>query len=793
MARKGARSVSAPANKLVYETAGIVCLTLGAILLVALSSGSSGAVTALLVRGLRCGFGVGAYAVPLGVMLAGILLIVRYEEALRVRPAGAGLPVLCAVILTFAHLPADPAVRFDEEVLVSGGGVVGATLAALLSLCFGPTGAYIIAAGGALAAVAIASPKPLAVLLGPAALAAQRLWARVRALWAQKAEERRRMRIARKAKTEPKTRRVKAPRPPKPAVLDEPIAQSPPPSPAPPTPAPEPAVAAAPAEPPIPAWLIPPREGPVFPGSPAPAKQPSSPVDWSDEQGTLDLPLRETRPPRPRKPYELPTVGLLDDTPPFDQERHAKEAAETIRLLEEALADYSIGARVVSIERGPSVTRYEVQPDKGVRGASVTKLADDLARALAAIDVRVESHVPGKSVIGIEVPNRTVAIVSLKEIMESQEMQASKSPLSFALGRDISGCCIVGDLARMPHLLVAGATNSGKSVCLNGLILSILMRTKPDEVKFMMIDPKRVELALYDNIPHLISPVVYDAKEAAGLLRQAIAEMEERYRLLASAGVRNIGEFNKRAERLGEDKLFYLVIVVDELADLMMQAAAEFEYSICRIAQLARAVGIHLIVATQRPSVNVVTGLIKANIPSRVAFAVSSQTDSRVILDCVGAERLIGRGDMLYSPIDASKPRRIQGAYTSVEEINRVVDHLQKQGDPEFLIEPIPLDEDDPSGGASVVGGDAPDSDEELLSNIVDFVRMQKQVSTSMLQRKFRIGYNRAARIVDILEERGVVGPADGAKPRVVLPRLAGVASAAGEVPPAVDQNGYEE
>ncbi|HQK94233.1 MAG TPA: DNA translocase FtsK 4TM domain-containing protein, partial [Armatimonadota bacterium] len=282
MARKGARSVSAPANKLVYETAGIVCLTLGAILLVALSSGSSGAVTALLIRGLRCGFGVGAYAVPLGVMLAGVLLIVRYEEALRVRPAGAGLPLLCAVILTFAHLPADPATRFDEEVLVSGGGVVGATLAAVLSVCFGATGAYIIAAGGALAAVAIASPKPLAVLLGPAAVAAQRLWARLRAFWARKSEERRRMRVARQAKAEPRARRVKAPRPPKPAVLDEPVAQCSPPAPAPASASPEPPVPAAPAEPPIPAWLIPPREGPALPGAPTPAQHPASPVDWSD-------------------------------------------------------------------------------------------------------------------------------------------------------------------------------------------------------------------------------------------------------------------------------------------------------------------------------------------------------------------------------------------------------------------------------------------------------------------------------------------------------------------------------
>ncbi|MBD3177050.1 MAG: cell division protein FtsK, partial [Armatimonadia bacterium] len=478
--------------------------------------------------------------------------------------------------------------------------------------------------------------------------------------------------------------------------------------------------------------------------------------------------------PRRQGPYEPPAADLLDAPGPVDVRRQERETKENIEILEDTLTSFKIGAKVVSIERGPAITRYEVEPEKGIRVARIAALADDLARVLEAVDVRIEAPVPGTSVVGIEVPNKTRGLVTLRDILTSDEMVSNPSLLAFALGKDIAGRVIVGDLTKMPHLLVAGATNSGKSVCLNTLILSIVFRASPDEVKFLMIDPKRVELSLYDDIPHLIAPVVHDAKEAAGLLRHAIVEMEERYRTLAGLGVRNIAEYMELAqERDDLEPMPYLVIVIDELADLMMQAAAEFEHSICRIAQLARAVGIHLVVATQRPSVNVVTGTIKANIPSRIAFAVSSQTDSRVILDQVGADRLIGQGDMLYSPIDASKPKRIQGAYVSAKEINRVVQYLQSWGEPDFELEPLPVDTmkepvDLPTGI------DDEGVDDDLFGEIVGFVTSQKRVSTSMLQRKFRIGYNRAARLIDILEEKGLVGPADGSKPRKVIAGLAG-------------------
>jgi len=769
LARKAAEPVRVAESRVTCEIAGIVCLTLGAVLLVAFCVGTSGTLTALLVGGLKTIFGVGALAFPLTMLVLGILLLVRQDAPIAPSPLTIALPLMVLASITLAHLHVPAETRFTPEELQDWGGAVGAALAAALTTCFGLTGAYMVVAGLTLAAIVIVTPKPTAELLLPAGLWVRGKLAQRRLARSVDADERRRRRVAsegsRKAEGNgAKERGRKSGAAP---------ASDAPPELIPDTGPPTKKATSQELDPTIPMWLLPPEMQAALAqdaGDAASTKGKRKKDATPTEQ--VSLPLRMGRiedSPKP-KPFIMPPMRLLRDPPPYDTKAHAEEAAETIRLLEEALASYSVGAKVVSMERGPAVTRYEVQPDRGVRGAQVTKLADDLARALAAIDVRVEPHVPGKSVIGIEVPNRQRAMVTLKEVLDSDEARGDGRPLLFALGKDISGNCVVGDLSRMPHLLVAGATNSGKSVSLNGIILSLLMRCTPQDVRFMMIDPKRVELALYDDIPHLISPVVYDAKEAAGLLRQAIAEMELRYRMLAEAGVRNISEFNKRAEKLGEEKLFYLIIVVDELADLMMQAAAEFEYSICRIAQLARAVGLHLIVATQRPSVNVVTGTIKANIPSRVAFAVSSQTDSRVILDCVGAERLIGGGDMLYLPIDASKPRRIQGAYTHVDEINSVVEFLKRQGEPEFLMEPMDIEIDVKGTGGPEADDDIGGSDSDLLARIVQFVQSQKQISTSMLQRKFRIGYNRAARIVDELEQRGIVSPPDGAKPRTVMP-----------------------
>ncbi|MCS6950190.1 MAG: DNA translocase FtsK, partial [bacterium] len=396
----------------------------------------------------------------------------------------------------------------------------------------------------------------------------------------------------------------------------------------------------------------------------------------------------------------------------------------------------------------------------GIKVSKIVSLADNLAMALAAIDVRVEAPIPGKSAIGVEVPNDNPRIVTLREVIDTDEFRNAPSLLTFALGKDVGNANRYADLTKMPHLLIGGATNSGKSMCLNTLIASILYRATPSEVKFILIDPKRVELSLFDGIPHLMCPVVKDVKQAAGILRAAIKEMERRYDLFSRAGVRNIDGYNSRVAE--EEKLPYVVIVVDELADLMMQAAAEVETSICRLAQLARATGIHLVIATQRPSVDVITGTIKANISSRIAFAVSSQVDSRTILDMAGAERLIGRGDMLFLPIDASKPTRIQGCYISEQEVEALVEFLKRQGVPEYTLTPI-------DSGFSTRDDLEGEEDDELFEPAVRLVVMNGHASTSLLQRRFKIGYSRAARLIDLMEQRGIVGPLDGAKPREIL------------------------
>ncbi len=465
----------------------------------------------------------------------------------------------------------------------------------------------------------------------------------------------------------------------------------------------------------------------------------------------------------------------------------------SIGTLENALASYGIDARVVDVERGPRVTRYEIHLPPGVRVSRVTNLADDLAYALSALAVRVEAPVPGKGVIGIEVPNSDVTFVHVREILDSQVAARTPSKIAFALGRDISGHPMMADLATMPHLLIAGATNSGKSVSLNALIASLLIRARPDEVKLLLIDPKRVELSLFEGIPHLAAPVAHDAKEAAGLLRWAIREMELRYSQFADLGVRNILGWNERAKIDEElEPFYYLVIVVDELADLMMQAATEFETSICRLAQLARATGIHLVVATQRPSVNVITGTIKANIASRIAFAVASQVDSRTILDVNGAERLVGSGDMLYLPLDAptGKPIRIQGAYVSERDIAALVSFLKEQAKPHYSESAL-----ESTGSVLIPGQDQ--ADDPMFETTLEYVLATKHASASMLQRKFKLGYTRAARLIDMMEARGYVGPHDGRRAREVYAspgaRVAEITRRPAPEPEASDESGLDE
>jgi S-DNA-T family DNA segregation ATPase FtsK/SpoIIIE len=463
--------------------------------------------------------------------------------------------------------------------------------------------------------------------------------------------------------------------------------------------------------------------------------------------------------------YILPSPSLLAE-PAYNSQQHEKSHIQaTVRKLERTFQSFGVKARVTKVHVGPAVTKYEISPEAGVKVSKIVSLQDDIALALAAKDIRIEAPIPGKSAVGIEVPNQETAMVSLREVLDTTTKQAAK--LLFALGRDISGDAIVGELNKMPHLLIAGATGSGKSVCVNGIITTILMRAKPHEVKMMMIDPKKVELNVYNGIPHLLAPVVTDPKKASRALKKVVSEMERRYDLFSDTGTRNVEGYNEyirkynqtMEEEAQQPNLPYIVVLVDELADLMMVASSDVEDSITRLAQMARAAGIHLIIATQRPSVDVITGVIKANIPSRIAFSVSSSTDSRTILDSGGAEKLLGRGDMLYMPVGASKPTRVQGAFLSDEEVERVVDHCVEQQKASYQEEMIPEDT------SEVIQ----EVDDELYDDAVQMITEMQSASVSMLQRRFRIGYTRAARLIDAMEDRGIIGPYEGSKPRTVL------------------------
>lgn len=460
--------------------------------------------------------------------------------------------------------------------------------------------------------------------------------------------------------------------------------------------------------------------------------------------------------------YELPTFSILSEPVVTDLSgENARLKANATKLVQ-TLKSFGVGVKVLKIHLGPTVTKYELQPDIGVKVSRITSLSDDLALALAAKDIRIEAPIPGKAAIGIEVPNQEVAPVCLREVLEADPVKREQSPLLVALGRSISGETVTIALNKMPHLLVAGSTGSGKSVCINGMIVSLLMRTRPDEVRLMMIDPKMVELNVYNGVPHLLTPVVTDPKKAAQALKQVVAEMERRYELFSRYGVRNIEGYNELVDKSDDEdakRLPFIVVIVDELADLMMVASNDVEDAIMRLAQMARAAGIHMVLATQRPSVDVITGVIKANIPSRIAFAVSSQTDSRTILDGGGAEKLLGRGDMLMLANGMNKPIRVQGAFVSDQEVETVVNHVIAQQRAQYVEAMMPKEEE-----VTTI-----DSDDSLFEEVVQFILTQETASTSMIQRRFRIGYNRAARLIDSLEQAGYVGPSEGSKPRKVL------------------------
>lgn len=466
-----------------------------------------------------------------------------------------------------------------------------------------------------------------------------------------------------------------------------------------------------------------------------------------------------------RTDYSFPPISILAKAPVTGEDSSKAYMLATAKKLEETLKSFGVDARVMQINKGPTVTRYEVSPSHGVKVSKIVNLADDIALNLAASGIRIEAPIPGKAAVGIEVPNKEQQSVYLRTVLESEQFKNFPSKLAFALGQDIAGNAVVTDIAKMPHLLIAGATGSGKSVCINTLITSIIYKAKPDEVKLILVDPKVVELSVYNGIPHLMIPVVTDPKKAAGALNWAVREMLARYNSFAECSVRDIKGYNAMKADKGEiDFMPQIVIIIDELADLMMAAPKEVEDSICRLAQMARAAGIHLIIATQRPSVDVITGVIKANIPSRLAFAVSSGIDSRTILDMNGAEKLLGKGDMLFYPVGMAKPVRIQGAFVTDKEVENIVDFLKKQSSGteynESVMEEI---------SSSVKTAGASETRDEFFDSAAMLVAQKEKASVSMLQRQFRIGYNRAARLMDELEAAGIVGPEDGSKPRKVL------------------------
>ncbi|MCL2766375.1 MAG: DNA translocase FtsK, partial [Peptococcaceae bacterium] len=491
--------------------------------------------------------------------------------------------------------------------------------------------------------------------------------------------------------------------------------------------------------------------------------------------------------------YQLPPVDLLTKPKQSKDNRISKDINDNVRKLEDTLESFGVKAKVIQVSRGPAITRYELQPPVGVKVSKITGLSDDIALSMAASGVRIEAPIPGKAAVGIEIPNKETSMVHLRDLLESAEFIQGESKLTISLGKDIAGNSVVSDLVKMPHLLVAGATGSGKSVCINTLIVSILYKATPEEVKFLMIDPKMVELTMYNGIPHLVSPVVIDPKKAAGSLRWAVREMERRYGLFAASGVRDIARYNQLFDQENpvpntdepvndpdepvpdleqteynqkeetNRPLPLIVVLIDELADLMMVAPADVEDAICRLAQMARAAGIHLVVATQRPSVDVITGLIKANIPSRISFAVSSQVDSRTILDMTGAEKLLGKGDMLFFPVGAGKPQRVQGAFLADKEVEALVSFLKKQAEPVY---------NEQVTSEQIEEKETPELEDELLPQAVKILIETGHASITMLQRRLRIGYNRAARLIDIMESRRIVGGYEGSKSRAILMTL---------------------
>jgi len=708
--RKTARRKSNPIP--IFDILGVLLIIFGLVTLISLfAEDSTGAIGRHIVPMMRVGVGMGAYIIPFLIALFGAFCIVG---PLKIIPRN----ILIGSVMVFLAIVgwASLAIGILWKTPGSGGGYLGNAIAVLARKAGGDIVGYILL--GALAVIGTITivDQPLANLIDL-----------IRATWSDASES-----AAEMAELRRHAREKRNAGKPKPAEV---VAES---------------------KKRTLASMFGKEETAEAESERVPVKIHVPTVERTPRNGAAEEPE-----PIEYGEFQLPPTSLLDEPPP-PQQRVESELKNNIEIIERTLEEFKVQANVVEIACGPTVARYEIQLAPGIKVNKIVGLADNLAMQLAAIDVRVEAPIPGKAAIGVEVPNKNRGTVVLREIVESKPFVESESKLIFALGKDVAGKPMVADLAKMPHMLVGGATNAGKSVGLNSLIASLLFRATPDELKLVLIDPKRVELSMFDGIPHLACPVVKDAKQAAGVFRSVVQEMDRRYELFARSGVRNIDGYN---ERVGvEERMPYMVVVVDELCDLMMTAAAEVEGSIQRLTQLARATGIHVVIATQRPSVDVITGVIKANISSRMAFACSSYHDSKTILDQKGAERLVGRGDMLFLPIDAPKPVRIQGCYVSEREIEALCEFLKNQRKPIYTIQPGMA----PGGGAG--GGEYEDAfTDEFYEPSVRFVVGTGYCSTSMLQRKYKIGYTRAARIVDAMETAGIVGALDGAKPRQVL------------------------
>lgn len=796
-----------------YEIAGVLLLTTGAVLLFnSLRASADGLLSQLGVSSLRFLFGLGAPVFAGAVCLLGLILI-AYRHRTNFRAFGRGIGAAFLVFLTAVHLGTPRGLEFTSEILTTHGGITGGIFAFLLRRALGEVGAVLALIALAIVALLLFTETTLsdcATALGrgtqglrdklnfgswhrhvgdkyraaferdeeeyAAELEEERLqrWSRPRLKRNAQSEDTPGLAPARITPFEPIEELLKNAANALPEFHPHRAEASPDAGEQRPEPENDVDVPAPVPQPPAPDFQ--PLEEESLNPIEALEAQAQASAGSGGEKPKLpaSLALRKRfgdGPPMPE--YFDEALAALDPPIPVELGNMDEDTTRGVQHVEDTLKAFRIDARVTDVKRGPVITRYEVQPAPGVRVATIANLDRDLARSLSAYAVRIEAPVPGRNVVGIEVPNKKVHLVRMRDVLEIPEFLSAQSKLAFVLGKDIAGQPKWADLTKMPHMLIAGATNSGKSVCLNSIIASILLRASPEEVKFSLIDPKRVELTLFRDIPHLYHPVVVEPKDAVRALRGAIAEMDRRYKLFATRGVRNVASFNSKLQE-GEEPLPYLVIVIDELADLMMTAAAEFEKLICRIAQLARATGIHLIVATQRPSVNVITGVIKANIPARVAFAVASQVDSRTILDSVGAERLIGSGDMLFDANTGGKSVRIQGAYLSEEEVNRVVEvvkarYADRRSEFEYGLDLATVDT-----GDSKVGGDDDDDvvtekRDDLYDEIKAFISRYDEMSASLIQRRFEIGYPRAGRIVDQLERDGVLGPADGPKPRKVL------------------------